>query len=280
MKADLHVHTVNSDGKKKLNEILKSTNVSYNYPHVLAITDHHYLTLKSVYKKGLCTVIPGMEISAIHSGVSCHLTVYSSHPKLTRKCEKMLSNIIKGYQMRSKRIYKKIVQEGYKLPPYNSIRKSLPGPVYTYDLAHVLGKIIKINNDRGVIEWSKKHCNLLFVPEKNFLPDANLVISEFQKSGFVVCYAHPGTRFNSKKQLNDFEKIIAKLKNINLDGLEVFSSHHNIKQTNFFMKLAKKYNLLITGGSDFHGVGRGSDNTILNLNSRYTNLFLRRISIK
>ncbi len=65
-------------------------------------------------------------------------------------------------------------------------------------------------------------------------------------------FAHPGF---SMRRLPDEEKesFVAGLKERGLTGIEVYSSHHTKENTEFFMGLAKKYDLLVTGGSDFHG---------------------------
>ena len=44
-----------------------------------------------------------------------------------------------------------------------------------------------------------------------------------------------------------------------LKGIEVFYPTHNPAQTNRYKKLAAKYELLMTGGTDFHGLNSGRD---------------------
>jgi hypothetical protein len=60
---------------------------------------------------------------------------------------------------------------------------------------------------------------------------------------------------------------LLQLKGLGLEGLEVYSSIHTPQQTQFFKSLAKRHKLLISGGSDYHGIvkpdiqlGRGKGN--------------------
>lgn len=62
--------------------------------------------------------------------------------------------------------------------------------------------------------------------------------------------AHPGFLNRSPQEL---KLLIARLKEIGLDGIECFYSKHTLKQTEEFLNLAERYNLRISCGSDFHG---------------------------
>ena len=61
----------------------------------------------------------------------------------------------------------------------------------------------------------------------------------------------------ARSSLNQIEKdeikIISELKEMGIQGVEVFYSEHTPEQTRLFAELAQRHNLLLTGGSDFHG---------------------------
>lgn len=84
-------------------------------------------------------------------------------------------------------------------------------------------------------------------------------------AGGIPVLAHPGLlRFNRTDGLVQFVDILAKY---GLMGIEVFYTDHEDRQVAALKRLAKKYRLLMTGGSDFHGnfnagvsLGRGKDN--------------------
>ncbi|MDD6612716.1 MAG: PHP domain-containing protein [Clostridiales bacterium] len=72
-------------------------------------------------------------------------------------------------------------------------------------------------------------------------------IQVIHDAGGLAVLAHPAINLQRR------EKLIEYFLNLPLDGIEVFSSYHNAIETAFYLDLAQKYHLLITGGSDFHG---------------------------
>lgn len=68
-----------------------------------------------------------------------------------------------------------------------------------------------------------------------------------QCKGLAV-FAHPGMLKN-----NIFQSIIYDAIKLGLNGMEVYYPRHSKEQIKYLIKIAKEYNLLITGGSDFHG---------------------------
>ena len=96
------------------------------------------------------------------------------------------------------------------------------------------------------------------------LADTGDVITWIRDAGGVPVLAHPTwTRREGEALYN----LCASLKEAGLLGLEVFYSSHTRTQTSRYLELAKQLDLLVTGGSDFHGaanpaiqVGRGKGN--------------------
>jgi len=70
-------------------------------------------------------------------------------------------------------------------------------------------------------------------------------------AGGVPVLAHPGLL--DYKDENQLEELIGKLKQAGIQGVEVYYSGHTPNQTRLFAELAKRHDLLMTGGSDFHG---------------------------
>ena len=101
-----------------------------------------------------------------------------------------------------------------------------------------------------------------YVPR--MLSDTRDVIAWIRDASGVPVLAHPTW---TRCQGEPLYRLCACLKEAGLLGLEVFYSSHNRRQTSRFLELAKRLNLLVTGGSDFHGaanpgiqVGRGKGN--------------------
>jgi hypothetical protein len=84
-----------------------------------------------------------------------------------------------------------------------------------------------------------------------FRLEAHDAISMIMEAGGIPVLAHPFTLYC--KSSNDLEQLITQLVDHGLQGIEVFYPEHNEKQTAEYHLLAKRNNLLVTGGSDFHG---------------------------
>ncbi len=99
--------------------------------------------------------------------------------------------------------------------------------------------------------------------EKTVIP-VQTALDVIHAAGGVAVLAHPG--LIEIKNAMTFETFIQELISLGLDGIEVFYPDHTHSQTSYFEDTAKKFNLLVTGGTDFHGdispdiglgVGRG-----------------------
>ena len=69
-----------------------------------------------------------------------------------------------------------------------------------------------------------------------------------QANGLAVM-AHPG--------LNRTDDLIPQLVAVGIDGLECYHTKHTAKMTDRYLRLAERHGLLVTGGSDCHGLSKG-----------------------
>jgi predicted metal-dependent phosphoesterase TrpH len=65
----------------------------------------------------------------------------------------------------------------------------------------------------------------------------------------VAVLAHPG--------LNRTDNVIARIVEVGLDGLECFHTKHSASASRHYLEVAARFQLLVTGGSDCHGVSKG-----------------------
>lgn len=284
MKADLHIHTAHSDGVFTFTEFKEKLNKWNIKEATIAIADHNYLTHQTAFFDGHILFIPAIEISSqLNNFDTCHILGYSSKPKLSKTLKTLLKKVNLIYKERGKKIYKKLIQAGYKLPPLNKIRKIKPSqPVYVYDLVGYLKKYFKRNKDDEILKWGKDN-GLFYIKEKNTFPHVSNVIKALRESNFIVSWAHPGTRFLKNNDINDievFRKTLNELIEYGLNGIEVFFPKHNKKQISHFLKMCDRNDLLVTGGSDFHGNNRGGIiKPKLILQEAYLRRFLKAIGL-
>ena len=87
------------------------------------------------------------------------------------------------------------------------------------------------------------------------------------KSGGIPVLAHPKTL---KLDNKDLRELIKYMKSIGLNGIEVYHSIHSEEERNEFLNIANDYDLLISGGTDYHGpvnkpyikLGSGENNNV------------------
>jgi hypothetical protein len=77
-------------------------------------------------------------------------------------------------------------------------------------------------------------------------------IQIIRQAGGIAVLAHPGL-IETDDDDNNVEPLLKILIDMGLGGMEVYYSEHSGKQTAYFTQLAQRYNLLMTGGTDFHG---------------------------
>lgn len=248
IKADLHVHTDISDGSLTTEEVIKLAKEN-GVTHI-AITNHDTVKgLKEAMelgkKYGVC-VIPGIEISAYDykRDRKVHLLGYGfdiDGKNITKLCDSLLkernemtlkqAEIIRklGYDITLDEVkdYSKNSGISYK----QHIMQVLIDKAYIDKIYAPLYKELFKNN--GPCQMEVKYIDIY---------DA---LEAIIKDNGIPVLAHPG-------QLNSYE-LLEELAYKGLVGVEKYHISHNENDKKIIDDLAKKYNLLITGGSDFHG---------------------------
>lgn len=79
-------------------------------------------------------------------------------------------------------------------------------------------------------------------------------IKEIRRIGGIAVLAHPTSVSTDRQELRD---IIAELSDLGLDGIEVFNNMATVDEMEFLRRFAVETGLLVTGGSDFHGIEEG-----------------------
>jgi len=86
----------------------------------------------------------------------------------------------------------------------------------------------------------------------------NQILKLRKKIGGQIIFCHPG----KDRPIN--ENFIVQLKKLGLDGLEIISPHHSLRAVMQLQRLAKRYKLIMTGGSDYH-LNEGNMATVKNV---------------
>lgn len=248
--ADLHVHSYYSDGDLPPSEVVKLA--KQKGIKTLALADHNSFdgvaeAIEEGEKQGV-KVIPAIEIRAKEDEVLGYFIDYENE-KLKKEILKIQENLIN----RVKKIIIKLNKKGIKVNFENLLDRYYPNRNFME--IHLI-KYLKSKGYGDIRElWSKyiSKEGETYVPIKEIsVLNAIKLIKEY---GGVPVLAHPWAEISSKELLKEenFKKLIkAGLKGIETDNGD--RDERRDKQTlKRIRELAKKYNLVVTSGSDFHG---------------------------
>lgn len=241
---DLHVHTNYSDGTMTPEEVVDEAirlGVS-----TISITDHDTVGgVKAAYYYGQgknINIIPGVELSAYLEPSEIHILGYFIDVD-NASLQKLLQQ---AHEDRLKRIYdmvEKLRGLNVVIDPQEIFvlaGKGSPGRM------HVAETIWKHGYCDTIAESFPKYIGdngPAYVPKKTLTPQQ--AIQLIRNARGVAVLAHPG--------LTKRDQFIEELVNYGLQGIEIYYPSHSQQDIEKYLKVARKYNLAVTGGSDFHG---------------------------
>lgn len=260
---DLHLHTTHSDGSLRPADVL--TLAQKAEVSALAITDHDIMDgLPEAMAVGTqlgIEVLPGVEISSFDGKGELHILGYCLNWR-DEKLQSRLAVLRASRHRRNPLIVERLQAMGLELT-YDEVR-ALAG-------TESVGRphIARVLMEKGYVTSAKEAFDRYLAEGRpgyvaRELPSPAEAISWIKEAQGVAVLAHPTWVKESDTALPAF---VRALKDNGLGGIEVHYSTHTQQQTMRFLELAKQFDLLVTGGSDFHGltkpdievgVGRGS----------------------
>jgi hypothetical protein len=249
MAADLHCHTKLSDGSVGIEDLIVIAQKSGI--DTIAITDHDCIagTVRGqvIGKRYGVTVIPGVELSTFDNdcGKKVHILSYLAD------APDRLEGICKRTSVARKRAGQIMMLKVAARFPITSefIVSHASGStnLYKQHIMHALmdaGYTGQIFGDLYDALFSTGSENNILAPTK--YPDVADAIDEIHKAGGIAVLAHPG-------KFDNFDEI-DKYVGMGLDGVEVWSPSNTDEQIESLQAYCKKNKLLMTGGSNFHGI--------------------------
>lgn len=241
--ADMHIHSNESDGTLKPEEIIRVAQKIKNLK-AISITDHDTAQGSRIaldYTSKNIEVIAGIEFSCERNDEEVHILGYfiDVYNKFLLETEEKLLNI---RALRMEKFIEKLndikikisIEDVYKF----STGKAVGRP-------HVAQTVFHKGYTKSVDEAYNKY---LIKGSKTYVPrikmDVEQAIKIINLSGGISVIAHP----SSVKNSNTIMEII----NIGIQGIEAYHPMNSAENTQRYLNLAKENNLFITGGSDFH----------------------------
>lgn len=249
MKGDLHVHTTLSDGSLGMEEVIaQAKRIGLDF---ISITDHDTMSsvsrVKVLGERYGVQTIPGVELTAWDKtrNRKVHILCYAPQKPdrlegICRRCSEIRQSCAK-----------ETVENVLKLFPITAedITKHLSGSKSIYK-QHILHALIeygysthfygKLNDE--LFNEQTGSC----IVEREY-PDVNYVLELIHSARGAAVLAHPMV-YDSVDLIDDLAS------NGKLDGIEVYHYSADEEQQAMLLAKANEYDLIVTGGSDFHGL--------------------------
>lgn len=249
-KIDLHVHTKASDGIYTPIEMIDYAIA--NGISALAITDHDTVSgLKEAVQyadKIGFDLIPGIELGIDYPSGSFHLLglyVDYNNANLIEITEKLKRSRL----IRIKKMVASLNEYGMDIS-LDEVEHEASGSAA--GKPHIARVMIRKGYAEGIKDVFK---NYLMKGKPGFVERERITLNDavaaIKNAGGIPVVAHPISLNikNTAKFEEKLDELIAK----GIEGVEVYSSMHSMSEVSEFLKIADKKNILISGGSDFHG---------------------------
>lgn len=248
MLVDFHTHSTNSDGTKNVSEILCSAKMKQL--KVISITDHDNIDGQSRALNESQTYninyITGVEISCDHEN-TLHMLGYDINID-NLEIVSFLNRMLEHRNRRNKEIVSRLIKLGMKVTLEEIENEANGVSIGRPHIARVLLGKGYVDSLEEAFEKYIGEKGKAYVERFRFTTDES--IEMIKKSGGLAVLAHP---LSLKLSPNELMMKIDELVNQGLAGMEVFYKGYTEEVVETLLDIARKYNLLCTGGSDFHG---------------------------
>ena len=251
--ADLHLHTIFSDGTYTPGELIGE--VKKREISAISVVDHDTVegiapTLKEAESAGI-EVLPGIELSANYHELEVHILGYLIDFQ-DAGLLKDLNLLKEGRIERIYKIIKKLEGQGINLEAqevFSIAQKGIVGRLHVAKALLAKGCVASIHEAfyKYLGDGRPAYvCDFKLSPQE--------AIKLIKGVGGIPVLAHPYTLKN--------DNLINLFVDGGLEGLEVFYPEHSAAMTEHYRDLAKKFGLIMTGGSDCHGILKSEGNAV------------------
>ncbi len=249
--ADLHTHSTASDGTFSPSElVLQAKKAGLR---AIALTDHDTLSGLREFcftcRENGIEGIPGVEIGAKYKSEMHILGLFVDYEN--PEFAAVLEELSRARAERNYKMLEKFQQDGFDLTEEDILSQKGDRDMNSCGRVHFAAVLVKKgyaadHNDAFARFIGRDQP--YYVKRKAYPPDK--VIQLIHSAGGLAVLAHP---IYISKDERILEKVLAELCESGLDGLESYYSQYTPEFTEVCLRLCEKFDLLPTGGSDFHG---------------------------
>ena len=254
-KADLHIHSTASDGRYSPAEIVRMA-VSAGLT-IIALTDHDTVdglipALEAAREFPELTVIPAVELSTDTSSGEIHVLGYFID-YTNQEFRSSLERMRNSRANRAEKMVAKLKELGCNIELERIKEIAGNGALGRAHIAQVLLEKGYVTSFKEAFTKYLGHDCPAYVGREKLTPtEAVQLVPE--ANGLPVL-AHPFTSLNP-------EAVAKELKTVGLVGMEVYYAGYLPTEVSVLLNLAQKYDLIPTGGTDYHGIDAASEITI------------------
>lgn len=246
--ADLHLHTNFSDGTYTPEELAgHARRCGFK---AVALTDHDTMEgcqrMAAACEAGGVEFIPAAELTTEQDGNELHMLGYF----LDAGNKKLTEELARFQEVRQRRIYEMVERLNALNIPIQAEAVFRLANCQSPGRPHVARTLVQggwCGSLDEAFERFLKKGKPAWVPK--FKISAADAIGLIHQAGGLAVMAHPG--------LNHSDGIIPDLVRSGMDGIECFHTKHSTPMTQRYLEIADQHRLLVTGGSDCHGMSKG-----------------------
>jgi predicted metal-dependent phosphoesterase TrpH len=250
---DLHAHSTASDGTDTPSELVAAARTAG--VDVLAITDHDtvagWAEAEQAARDHQVTLVRGIEISTTYRHSSVHLLGYLTDPD----DDALMGELAKARSSRATRLERMVAlmaADGITISYGEVLAQVAPGA--TPGRPHIADALIANgtirHRDEAFREWLTNDSPYYL---DHYSPDPVRACELVRAAGGVPVLAHPFTRTRGEAVT---DALIEQMYAAGLAGLEAFHRDHGPAEVARASGLAQRLGMLLTGSSDYHGVGK------------------------
>ena len=249
MSIDLHLHSLFSDGTHTPHELIALAQM--HGLTAVSITDHDSIEgIAEAFVAGEETgveVVAGIELSVVFGTHHFHLLGYFFDHN-DEEFQRKIGVLQEARNIRNDKIMSKLQQMGIAIHGDDVAKMSLTGQTGRPHIAQVLvAKGVVKSMDEAFERYLKRGAGAYV---SRFVYPAAEAIEMIKRSGGLAVLAHPLQLCPGYQEL---QLLVGRLVDCGLDGLEIYYPGYSAKVRKNLKKIAKRYDMVISGGSDFHG---------------------------
>jgi hypothetical protein len=258
---DLHTHSNISDGQVPPAEVVRLA--ARAGLAAVALTDHDTLdglpeALEAGREEGI-EVVPGCELSVVDGKKELHLLALWTRPG-SLGLEGVLTGLRASREVRNRVILERLHTLGVSID-YDEVLDMAPGTVGRPHIARILVKRGLTRDYNGAFKKYLGRQGLAYAPKSEL--SLAQAVQILKAEGATVALAHPYLLGENGKAL---EELVRRYADLGVDAIEAYYTEHSVVKTREYLELARRLDLGVCGGSDFHGaikpgikvgVGRG-----------------------